>query len=98
MDCKKLSESKGRIWVSVRLRKSRSFEATISARSGPSFLTDLEFSTPSMRGPGLGNTFPSSSNNKSPLLLTMVENFRQERIIKFFLQFRSKEDMMCWTI
>ena len=60
----------------VRQKKSRSFEATISARSGPLFLMDLAFSTPSVSGPGLRDTSPpNSSNNKSPFLLTIVENF-----------------------
>ena len=46
----------------------------ILARSGPLFLTDLTFKTQSVSGPGLRNTStPSSSNNISPLLLTMAK-------------------------
>ena len=63
--------------LSVRQRKSRSIVATISARSGPLFLMDLIFSIPSVRGPGLRDTTPSSSN-KNSLLLTKLENFRQK--------------------
>ena len=86
IDCKKLSESNGRMCVSVRHRRSRSYEATMSARRGPLFLTDLAFKTPSVNGPGLRDTSPpSNSNNMSPLPLTMVGNFRQEhKYDKFF--------------
>ena len=75
----------------MRHRKSRSFEATISARSGPLFLTDLAFKIPSLSGPGLRDTSPpSSSNNISPLLLTMVENFQQEHKYENFFATRIK--------
>ena len=54
--------------------------------NGALFLIDLGFRTPSVRGPGLRDTSPlSSSNNKSSLLSTKVENFRQEqKYEKFF--------------
>ena len=66
---------------SIRHRKSSSFEAVILAWSGPFFLKDLAFKTQGVSRKGLRqrDTFPpSSSNNISPLLVTIVENFRQE--------------------
>ena len=56
-------------------------------QGGPLFLTDLAFKTPNVNGPGLRDTSPpSSSNNISPRLLTMDENFRQEhKYEKFFI-------------
>ena len=58
---------------------SRSFDATISARRGLLFLTDLVFTTPNVRGPGLRDTSPlNNSNNINPLSFTNFENLRHE--------------------
>ena len=65
---------------------SRPFDATISARRGPLFLTDLVFTTPNVREPGLRDTSPvNNSNNINPLPLTEFEHLRHKpEYEKFF--------------
>ena len=64
---------------------SRSFDATILARRGPLFLTDLVFNTPSVRGPGLRDTSPPSNNKNISLLpLTEFENLQHEQEYEIF--------------
>ena len=80
IDRKKLSESKGQIWVLVEkiwvLGRENQGHLKQPYQLGvdPLFLMDLAFRTPSVRGPGLRDTsLPSSSNNISPLLLTKIK-------------------------